>query len=69
VVDEPGRKHAALRELSEADRAYRAAFRELTSRGGLDASSFADLLISVERLHDAARRLRATDDGPGTAGG
>lgn len=67
--DEQDRKQAALRELSEADRAYRAAFRELTSLGGLETSSFTHLLTSVERLHDVALRLRDADDRPGTVGG
>jgi hypothetical protein len=55
--DEQDRTQAALRELSDADRAYRAAFQELTSAGGLEPSSFELLLASLERLHEAARRL------------
>ena len=55
--DEQDRRHAALRELSDADRAYRAAFQELTSAGGLEPSSYAPLLASVDRLHEAARGL------------
>lgn len=62
MKDEQDDKHVALRELSEANRAYRAAFQELTSLGGLEASSFARLLTSVERLHDVVLRLRDTDD-------
>jgi hypothetical protein len=69
VNDEQDRKQAALRELSEADRAYRAAFQELTSFGGLETSSFTLLLTSVERLHDVALRLRDADTRPGTVGG
>jgi hypothetical protein len=57
VNDEQDNKHDALRELSEANRAYRAAFQELTSLGGLEASSFTRLLTSVERLHDVVLRL------------
>jgi hypothetical protein len=48
----------ALRKLSEADRAYRAAFRKLTSRGGRtgsDRTSFEELVVATERLHAAAR--------------
>jgi hypothetical protein len=57
VDDEHARKQAALREFSDADRAYRAAFQELTSAGGLEPSSYEQLLAALERLHEAARRL------------
>jgi hypothetical protein len=56
----PGAKTEALRELSDADRSYRAAFHGLTSHGGLDPSSFERLLTSVERLHDVVKHLRDT---------
>lgn len=61
-VDEHDRKHAAFRELSEADRAYRAAFDEQTSLGGLEPSSFDRLLASVKRLQEVVERLRDTDE-------
>ena len=57
VADGQKREHAWLRELSEADRAYRAAFHELTSVGGLAPSSFASLLTAVERLHGVVQRI------------
>ena len=66
--DDEGHKHAALRELSDADRAYRAAFSALTSRGGLDTSSFSKLLTSVERLREVVLRLRDTNQGPRAVG-
>lgn len=50
-------KHEALNELGEADRAYRAAFRELTSAGGFRPSSFRALLSAARRLEEIARRL------------
>lgn len=50
-------RRVKLRELSDADRGYRAAFRELTSAGGLEPSSFAALLAAVERLYGVLRRL------------
>jgi hypothetical protein len=49
--------HGRLRELSEADRGYRAAFRDLTSAGGLEPSSFAPLLAAVDRLYDVLHGL------------
>ena len=64
----PEARNVALRELSNADRAYRAAFRELTSHGGLDPSSFEGLLASVERLQKAVRHLRDTAN-PSEPGG
>lgn len=60
------RRDDALRTLSEADRAYRAAFRKLTSRGGSTGStrlSFEELVAATERLQAAAREiLRHQDD-------
>ena len=50
-------RHVRLRELGEADRGYRSAFRELTSAGGLEPSSFAALLAAVERLYGVLQRL------------
>lgn len=61
-MDEHDRKHAAFRELSEANRAYRAAFDEQTSLGGLETSSFDRLLASVKRLQEVVERLRDTDE-------
>lgn len=56
----------ALTRLSEADRAYRAAFRRLTSRGGLAGltrTSFVELVAATEQLQSAARHvLRSRDD-------
>jgi hypothetical protein len=63
VDESQDRKQAEWRELSEADRSYRAAFREHTSLGGLDPSSFESLLTSVKRLHEVVQRLRQHDDG------
>ena len=57
VSDEQERRQAAVRELGEADRAYRAAFQELTSLGGLEPSSYNQLLAAIERLREAARRV------------
>jgi hypothetical protein len=57
VDDRHDRRQAALRELSEADRAYRAAFQELRSSGGLESSSFSQLRTAVERLTEAVRRV------------
>jgi hypothetical protein len=57
VTDEHGRKHAALRELSDADRAYRAAFEELTTAPRLSPSSFASLHLAVRRLEQIVRQL------------
>ena len=59
------RKHdrgeeSALRELSEADRVYRAAFTKLTGRGGPALStqaSFEELTLAIERLQSAARAV------------
>ncbi|HVM41074.1 MAG TPA: hypothetical protein VM618_09895 [Acidimicrobiia bacterium] len=51
---------ASLKELSDADRAYRAAFRTLTSAAGVTPSSFAALRRSIDRLDAAARRLERT---------
>ena len=62
VDDAQDRKQAALTELAEADRAYRAEFSKLTSRGGLDRLSFDGLLESVKGLHDAVQRLRDAED-------
>jgi len=60
--DAQDRKNAALQELSAADRAYRAAFRQLTSAGGSSSpSSFALLLEAVERLEEAVRQLEAIE--------
>jgi hypothetical protein len=57
LADRQKREHARLRELSEADRAYRAAFQEMTSAGGFTPSSFASLLAAVVRLHRVVQRL------------
>ncbi len=57
VMDEKGRKHAALRELSDADRMYRAAFRELATAPRLSPSSFASLRVAVRRLEEVVRHL------------
>lgn len=57
VDDEHDRRTGALTELSDADRAYRAAFRHLTSRGALEGSSFEELLASIDRLRQAVIRL------------
>jgi hypothetical protein len=51
-------EQSALRELSEADRVYRAAFAKLTGRGGPAQStqaSFEELTVAIERLQGAAR--------------
>lgn len=56
-VDEHGVRQAAVRELSDADRSYRAAFQVLTSDGGLAPSSFEALRLAVDRLSDALERL------------
>jgi hypothetical protein len=57
---------SALRKLSDADRAYRAAYRRLTLGGGLERStrtSFVELVAATERLQSAAQRvLRGWDD-------
>lgn len=50
-------KHAALRELREADRAYRAAFRRLTTTDDLRPSSFRALRDAVHRIEDVLRQL------------
>lgn len=55
--DEHQLRNLALRELSDADRAYRSAFAALTSRGGLDRSSYDELRASVDRLRVAAAKL------------
>jgi hypothetical protein len=57
MADEEDRKHAALRELSDADRAYRAAFQELTTAPRLSPSSFAPLHLAVSRLEEVVRHL------------
>jgi hypothetical protein len=57
VVDDEGRKHAALRELGDADRAYRAAFQELTTAPRLSPTSFASLHLAVMRLEEVLRHL------------
>jgi len=57
VADRQKREHAGLRELSEADRTYRAAFQELTSAGGLAPSSLASLLAAIERLHGVVQTI------------
>lgn len=47
----------AWRRLSDADRAYRAAFRSLTSRGGMGRStrtSLSELVAATQRLESAA---------------
>jgi hypothetical protein len=62
VTDEEGRKHAALRALSDADRAYRAAFQELTTAPRLSPSSFASLRLAVTRLEEVVRALEAGAD-------
>jgi hypothetical protein len=53
-------KRDALRELSEADRAYRSAYERLTSRRGLTKTPhrlFADLAGAASRLRAATSRL------------
>ena len=65
------RRDAALRTLSEADRAYRAAFRKLTSRGGRTGSnplSFEELVAATERLQAAAQDLLRYQDDTGRDG-
>ncbi|MGQ0618000.1 MAG: hypothetical protein ACT4PW_13590 [Acidimicrobiia bacterium] len=57
-ADEHGLRQAAVWELSDADRSYRAAFQVLTSDGGLAPSSFKALRLAVDRLSDALERLR-----------
>jgi hypothetical protein len=63
------RRDDALRNLSEADRAYRAAFRKLTSRGGRTGGStrlsFEELVAATERLQAAARELLRHQDDTG----
>jgi hypothetical protein len=57
----------ALKQLSEADRMYRAAFRKLTSRGGRSKSSrksFEELVAATERLQSAARDVLPDRDEP-----
>jgi hypothetical protein len=54
-------KRDALRELSAADRAYRSAYRKLTSRAGLKATPrhlFEELAAVTRRLGAATRRLQ-----------
>ena len=53
-------EESALRELSEADRVYRAAFAKLTGRGGpaqATQASFQELTLAIERLRSAARAV------------
>lgn len=53
-------KRDALRELSEADRAYRSVYERLTSRRGLTRTPqrlFADLAGAANRLRAATSRL------------
>jgi hypothetical protein len=53
-------KRDALRELSEADRAYRSAYRRLTSRAGLKRTPqhlFEELAAVTRRLSSATKRL------------
>jgi hypothetical protein len=53
-------KRDALRELSEADRAYRSAYRRLTSRAGLKSTPrylFEELAAVTKRLSTATKRL------------
>lgn len=56
-MDDQNHRHATLSRLAEADRAYRAAFEQLTSVGGLDPSSFDRLVASVERLREVVSHL------------
>lgn len=57
VKDGQERKHAALHELREADRVYRAAFQRLLATDDLRPSSFRELLETVERIEEVVRRL------------
>lgn len=61
-------KREALRELSEADRAYRSAYRRLTSRAGLRRTPehlFEELAAVTKRLSAATKHLhRHSRDGP-----
>lgn len=53
-------EQSALRELSEADRVYRAAFAKLTGRGGPGQStpaSYEELNLAIEGLQSAARAV------------
>lgn len=63
LMDDHDRKHTALRDLGDADRAYRAAFAQLTSLGGLEPSTFDRLLASVNSLRDVLTHLRDGGDG------
>jgi hypothetical protein len=47
------RRHIALRELSDADRAYRDLIQLLMSLGGLEPSSCGQLRASLEPLQEA----------------
>lgn len=57
VEDGQERKHAALHELREADRVYRAAFQRLLTAEDLRPSSFRALRHAVERIEEVVRRL------------
>lgn len=53
-------KREALRELSEADRAYRSVYRRLTSRAGLGRTPehlFEELAAVTKRLSAATKHL------------
>lgn len=53
-------EESILRELSEADRVYRAAFAKLTGRGGptqTTRASFEELTLAIERLRSAGRAV------------
>lgn len=61
------RRNDALKQLSDADREYRAAFRKLTSRGGKSGSrrkSFEELVAATDRLQSAARNVLPDRDEP-----
>lgn len=62
-------KNADLRELGEADRAYRVAFRDMTGSGHPDRASFRVLLAAVERLEAVVRRLEQREAVTESGGG
>jgi hypothetical protein len=61
MSEEEQTKREALRELSEADRAYRSAYRKLTSRSGLKSTPrhlFEELAAVTRRLGAATKHLQ-----------
>ena len=64
MTNDLAQKPEVLRELSDADRAYRAAFGKLTSRGGLQPATsecFEELLAAAARLLAAVRLVCESD--------